>query len=143
MLDHRHGVGTARDNAAGGNRRRRAGRQFDDGLHAAGDDFSIECEPFRIAIAGADGIGRAHCKTVDIGAVERRGIDRRNDVSREHARQCRRERQHFAGKRRTIDTGLEAATRLLRGNHFEELLLPRRTAHRVKNCRSGSAVLRV
>ena len=59
---------------------------------------ALSAKPFRRAVAGAGGVGGAHRKTVDIGAVERRRIDRRDDVGREHARQCRRERQRFAGQ---------------------------------------------
>ena len=36
----------------------------------------------------------------------------------------------LAGQRREIEPAFEAAARLLGGHHFEELLLPRRLAHR-------------
>ena len=42
LLDHHHRIGAARDDAAGGDRGRGAGRHFDRGLDAAGDHFGIE-----------------------------------------------------------------------------------------------------
>ena len=65
------------------------------GCDAAGDHFGIEHEPPRRAVAGAGGIGGAHRKAVDVGAVERRRIDRRDHVGREHAAERCGERQRF------------------------------------------------
>ncbi len=52
---------------------------------AAGDHLGIEREHFRMAIAGAEGVGGAHGEAVHIGAVERRRIDRRHHVLGQHA----------------------------------------------------------
>ena len=128
MLDHHHRVGAARDDAAGRDRRRGAGQYFDRRRNAAGDHFGIERKTLWRAVARARGVGGAHGKAVDIGAVERRRIDRRDHVGREHARQRRAEAKAFAAKRRAVDAGIETAARLIGGNHFEELLLPRRAA---------------
>ena len=128
VLDHHHRIGTARDDAAGRDRGRGAGHHFDGGRNAAGDHFGIERKALRRAVAGARGIGGAHGKAVDIGAVERRRIDRRNHVGREHARQRRTESDALAAERRAIDAGIETAARLIGGHHFEELLLPRGAA---------------
>ena len=125
VLDHHHRVGAARDDAAGRDRGRGAGHHLDRGLDAAGDHLGIEREPLRRAVAGAGGVGGAHRKTVDIGAVERRRIDRRDNIGGEHAGQRRGKRHGFAAERRAIDAGFEAPARLLGGDHFEELLLPR------------------
>jgi hypothetical protein len=140
MLDHHHRVGAARDDAAGRDRRRRAGRHLERRLNPAGDHFGIEREAARRAVAGAGGIGGTHGETVDIGAVERRRIDRRDDIGCEHAGERRGERHGFAAKRRAIDAGFEAASRHLRRNHFEELFLPRRAPHRVEDRRAALAM---
>ena len=100
LLDHDHGVGAARHHAAGCDRRRGAGHDFEHGRDPAGDNFRIEREPFRRAVAGARGIGGADSETIDIGAVERRRIDRRDHVTGENAGQRRGERQNFAAERR-------------------------------------------
>ncbi len=89
MLDHHHRIGAARNDAAGRDRRRRAGQDLDRGRDAAGDDFGIEREPLARAVAGACRIGRADGKTIDIGAVERRRVDRSDHVGCKNARQRR------------------------------------------------------
>ena len=93
-------------------------------MNAAGDHFGIERKAFWRAVAGTRGVGGAHRKAVDIGTVERRRIDRRDHVGREHARQRRTESETLTAERRTINAGIEAAARLIGGHHFEELLLP-------------------
>ena len=95
------------------------------------------------AVAGARGVGGAHGKAIDIGAVERRRIDRRNHVGREHARQRRAEAEAFAAKRRAVDTGIETAARLIGGNHFEELLLPRRLLDGLEDRRTAHVGFRI
>ena len=137
VLDHHHRIGAARHDAAGRDRRRGAGRDFDGGFDAASDDFGIELKPLRGTVAGAGRIGGAHRETVDIGAVERRRIDRRDHVGREHAGERRGKRQGFAAERRTIDAGLETPARLRGRDHFEELLLPRGAPHRLEDRRAA------
>ena len=137
LFDHHHGVGAARNDAAGGDRRRGAGRHFDRRLDAAGDHFGIERKPLACAIAGTRGIGGAHGKAVDIGTVERRRIDRRNDVGGKNTRQRGSKRLTFRGKRRPIDASLETPPRFVRRDHFEKLLLARRAADRIENGRAA------
>jgi hypothetical protein len=139
MLDHHHRIGTARDDAAGRDRGRGAGQHFDGRRNAAGDHFGIERETFWRAVAGTRGVGGAHRKAVDIGAVKRRCIDRRDHVGREHARQRRAQRQAFTAKRRAIDAGIEAAPRLVGGHHFEELLLPGGMLNGIEDRRTACA----
>ena len=96
---------------------------------AAGDHFGVERQPLRRDVACAGAVGRAQREAVDVGAVERRRIDRGHDVFGEHAVERLGKRHVFAGERREIEVPLETRARLLRRNDFEELLLPRRRAH--------------
>ena len=138
VLDHHHGVGAARNDAAGRDGGCGAGHDFDRRRNAAGDHFGIERQALWPAVAGAGSVGGAHGEAVNIGAVERRRIDRRDHVAGQDARQRGRQRHGFAAKRRAIDAGFEAPARLLRRDHFEELLLPCGAAHRVEDCRARS-----
>ena len=90
---------------------------------------ALSVKIFGLRVAGAGGIGGAHREAVDIGAVERRRIDRGDDVVRQHAVERGGERHGLGGERREIEMLLEARARLLGRHHFEELLLPRRRAH--------------
>ena len=77
------------------------------------------------SLAPAD-VGGAQRKAVDIGAVERRHVDRRHHVMREHARQRRTAARRSPGSGdRSSRRSEERASCLLGGNDFEELLLPR------------------
>ena len=70
-------------------------------------------KPARRGVARARRVGGAQRKPVDIGAVERRHVDRRGHVVREHAVERHRERDRLAGKRHEIDPACEARMRLL------------------------------
>ena len=94
----------------------------------ADDHLAVEGEPPRRGIAGARGVGGAHRETVDIGAIERRHVDRRGQVAREHAAERIGERDCLTGQRRQIDMPRKTRARLLGRDHFEELLLPRGAA---------------
>ena len=96
----------------------------------ADDHLAVEAQLSRRGVAGARGVGRAHRETVHISAVERRHVDRRGHVARQHAAERIGERDRFAGKRRQIDMPRKARARLLGRDHFEELLLPRGAADR-------------
>ena len=96
---------------------------------AAHDDFAIEREPARRGVGRAGEIGGAQRKAVDIGAVERRHVDRRQHVVRQHAAERRGDRNAFRGQRRQIEMARKSRTRFVGGDDFEELLLPRRAAH--------------
>jgi len=114
VFDHDHGVGATWNDAAGRNRRCGAGGYFKHWCNAAGDDFAIEREPLRCARSGAERIRRPHRKTVDIGPIERRRVDRGDHVSGNDPRHRSRKRDGFAGQRRAIEPRLEAPTRFCR-----------------------------
>ena len=96
----------------------------------ADDDLAVERELPRRGVARARGVGGAQREAVDIGAIERRHVDRRRHVVRQHAVERRRERHRLRGKRRQIEMTRKSRARLLGRDHFEELLLPRGAADR-------------
>ena len=85
MLDHHHRVGAARNHAAGRDRGGRAGRDLERRRMAAHDHLAVETQPARRDVARARGVGGAQREAVHIGAIERRHVDRRGHVMREHA----------------------------------------------------------
>ena len=60
---------------------------------AAGEHLGIEREAARRRVARAGGVGGAQREAVDIGAVERRHVDRRRDVVRSARGRARRRAQ--------------------------------------------------
>ena len=136
LFDHHHRIGAARDDAAGRDGGGCAGFDRNGRSDAAGDHFRVEGKPLRRAVAGARGIGGADGKTVDVGTVERRRIDRRDHVGGKDAAQAGIERQRLGAERREIDARLKAPVRFLGTDYFEELLLPRGAAHRVEDRRA-------
>ena len=139
VLDHHHGVGAARHHAAGGDGGRGAGLHLDLGRVAAGDHLGVERELLRRAVGGAGDVGGAQRKAVDIGAVERRHVDRRGEIVRQHAAERGRERHALGGQGREIEMRLEALARLLGGDDFEKLLLARGLRGRRPAARSRRA----
>ncbi len=113
--------------------RSRCRRHFERRRNPAGDHFGVERKPLRRAVAGADRIGRAHGKAVDIGAIERRRVDRRDHVGCKHAGQAQRRAVRSRRQRRTIGAGLETPARFRRGHDFEKCSCraARRTASRI------------
>ncbi len=130
VLDHHHRIGAARDDAAGRNRRRGAGRNFDSGRNAAGDHFGIERKTLWRAVAGAGGIGGAH-------AQSRRHWSGRTAAHRPARPHRAASTRDSAAPRGKVSPGaasdrcrlVETAARLVGGNHFEKLLLERGGAH--------------
>src|SRR5204863_7946767 len=94
-----------------------------------------ETQPPRGAVARARRVGGAQRKPVDIGAIERRHVDRRGDVGGEHAAERLGQADSLAGQRREIDPPHEALARFLGRYDFEKLLLPRSTAYRGQQIR--------
>jgi hypothetical protein len=84
LLSHDHGVGAARDDTAGRNRRASPCSYSFNGHITAGNHYRIERQHLWIAVALARGVDRTHGKTVDLRTVERRGIDCGNYIVREH-----------------------------------------------------------
>ena len=130
VLDHHHGVGAARHHAAGGDGGGGAGRDLELRRVAAGDHLGVERELLRRAFGRAGGVGGAQREAVDIGAVERRHVDRRRQIIRQHAAERGGERHALGGQGREIEMAFEALARLLGGDHFEKLLLARGLPHR-------------
>src|SRR5262245_10436555 len=95
---------------------------------ATSDDFAVQLEPPRLGVICAGTVGGTQGKAVDIGAVERRHVDRCGHVVRQHAPERRGKGHALARKRREVDMACKASARLLGRDDFEELLLPRRAA---------------
>ena len=85
VLDHHHGVGAARHHAAGGDGGGGAGPDLELRRMAAGDHFGVERDLLGACLGRAGGVGGAQRKAIDIGAVERRHVDRRGQIVRQHA----------------------------------------------------------
>ena len=85
VLDHHHGVGAARHHAAGGDGGRGAGPTSIFGRDARRRSPRRSAQPARRRVAGAGGVGGAQREAVDVGAVERRHVERRGHVMRQHA----------------------------------------------------------
>ncbi len=128
LLDHHDRVGAARHHTAGGDGGR--GTEVDAGRRrmTAHHHLGIEAKPLRRCIARADRIGGAQRKAVDVGAIERRNVDRRLDVVRKHAPERCGEGDALRRQWRKVDMARETRARLFGGNDFEELLLPRGAA---------------
>ena len=109
VLDHHHGVGAARHHAAGGDGGGGAGLHLDLGRMAAGDHLGVERDLLRRAVGCAGGVGRAQREAVDIGAVERRHVDRRREIVRQHAAERGCERHAFGGQGAEIEMALRSA----------------------------------
>jgi hypothetical protein len=93
-------------------------------------DFAIETKPAWCAVARAYGVGGAQRESVHIRAIERRHVDRRGDVARQHAAERRRQSNGLARQRRQIQVPRKARARLLGRDNFQKLLLPRGAANR-------------
>ena len=109
VFDHHHGVCAARHGTTRRNRRR--GSAFDENprLVAASDRLAVQHENQRSRIACVGDVARPQGETVDIGAVERRHVDRRHDVAgeRKALRGCERAQfvRDVARKERRVEAG--------------------------------------
>ena len=139
VLDHHHRVGAARHHAAGGDGGGGAGRHLELRRVAAGDHLGVERELLRRARRA-----RRPCR-------RRAARSRRHWRGRTAARRsapttsCASTRPSAAasvtrlgGQRREIEMALEARARLLGGDDFEELLLPRGRADRGEQLALGA-----
>ena len=100
VLDHDDGVCAARHRTAGRDRRGRARQDRPRRRDAAGDHLVVQHHAHRRRLAGRSEIGRTHRKAIDIGAVERRHVDRRHHVFGERAAERIGERALLAGTAR-------------------------------------------
>ena len=130
VLDHHDGVGAARHHAAGRDRRRLAGanrRLRDD---ARVDLFLDELHDARHLFGGAERVFGDDGEAVDVGAIERRDVHRREDVGGENASKRRIERNPFDAARGQVERSPEAALGLVAIEDLKELLLLTHRARR-------------
>ena len=76
-----------------------------------------------VAFAGRSEIGGTHRKAIDIGAIERRHVDRRHDVFGQRAAERIGERPRFARHSARKQRGLEPRQRILARQDGQELVL--------------------
>ncbi|GJE44265.1 hypothetical protein AEGHOMDF_3453 [Methylobacterium soli] len=124
MLHHHHRVGAARDDAAGGDRGRGAGRDRERRGGAAGQDLGIEGEAHRARLAGARAVGGPDREAVDEGAVEGRHVDRRGDVLGQDPAEGLRQPHGLRRQARMRHRRAEPRQRVLAREYGEELFLP-------------------
>ena len=101
---------------------------------AAGDHFIVEDQANGRAFARGSEIGGAHRKTVDIGAVERRHVDRRKDIFRQRAAKRIRQRPLLTGHRPRKQRGFKTRQRLLARQNRQELVLIDAFAAGLRRC---------
>ena len=123
VLDHHDGVRPARHRTAGRDRRGRSRQYRPRRRGAAGDHLVVQHHAHRRRLAGGSEIGGTHRKAVDIGAVERRHVDRRHDVLGERAAERVGERALLARHRARKQGGFETRQRILARQDRQELVL--------------------
>jgi hypothetical protein len=123
VLDHHHGIRSARDRPARGDGGGRAGRDDDPWTHAAGDGLGVEPQGHGRELGGRRQIGGAHREAVDTGAVEGRHVDGRGDVGGQHATQGLLQAHGLDPPRRGVEGLPKTPHRLRAGQDGEELVL--------------------
>jgi hypothetical protein len=123
MLNHHDGVCPARHRTAGRDRRGRSRQYRPRRGGAAGDYLVVQHHADRRSLPGRRKIGRTHRKAIDIGAVERRHVDRRHHVLRERTAERVRERALLRRHRTWKQRGLETRQRILARQDRQELVL--------------------
>jgi len=140
LLDHDHRVGAARDHPAGGDGGGGAGVTSSAGTSPQAITSALSRQQLRHGIIGADRVGRAHGKAVDIGAVERRRVDCRDDVVCQHAA------ERLASGNVSAASGLRSRCRSNRARASSadttsrKLLLPRGGAHSARSGRRSAGL---
>ena len=71
----------------------------------------------------AEGVLRHDGEAIDVRAIERRHVDGRHDVSRQHPAERRVERDDFNAARRAVNRGPETPLRFIAIEDLEKLLL--------------------
>lgn len=123
VLHHHHRVGPARQHAARGDHRGRPRLHGNPGRAAGGQQLRVEGKPAGAFQAGPKGVGGAHRKAVDAGAIEAGHIDPGDHVVRHHAPHRLGEWHRFGPERCQAQMGQKACHRRLAVEHVEELLL--------------------
>ncbi len=123
VFDHHDGVGAARHRAAGRDRRGGARQHRPRRRDAAGDHLVVEQQAHRRGLAGRGEIGGTHRKAIDIGAIERRHVDRRHHVLGKRAAERVGERAMLSRYRARKQGGLETRQRVFARQDGQELVL--------------------
>src|SRR5690606_20444637 len=85
--------------------------------------LGIEAERLRGALAGADGVARAHREAVDIGAVEIGHVDAGHHRLRQHSPKGLGQGRLLAAQGAQVEVAMEAGDGLVAVDHLQELLL--------------------
>ena len=123
MFDHHDGVRPARHRTAGRDWRGRSRQYRPRRRDAAGDHLVVQHHADRRSLAGGSEIGRTHRKAIDIGAIERRHVDRRHDVLGKRAAERVGERALLRRHRTRKQGGFETRQRILARQDGQELVL--------------------
>ena len=113
MLDHHHGVGAARHDAAGRNGGRGPGFNRESRCLSTLQTLGLEPQAPRHRVGRADRIRGRDRKPIDAGAVERRRVGWRDDIGRQHAAERRVEPQSFRRHGGEIEMARETRQRVL------------------------------
>ena len=136
VLDHDDGIGAARHHAAGGDQHRLAGMNHRGRDDAGVNLFVAQEHRARHFFGRAERVFRHHREAIDVRAIERRHVDRRHDVGRQHPAERRVERDDFNAAGRAVDRGPETPLRFIAVEDLEELLL---LTHRARPSTSAPA----
>ncbi len=141
VFDHDHGVGAARRHAAGRNRDRLAGRQFEVRADSRRQHFAPQVQQGWRLLVRADNVGGPHREAVEIGAIEAGHVDTGGDIAGEHATQGFAQGYGFLARRRQPYRGLETTFCFVTIHDLQELLLMRTRGHGDHFTRPGAAPL--
>ena len=123
VLDHHDGVCPARHRTAGRDRCGRSRQYRPRRRGAAGDHFVVQHHADRRGLACGSKIGGTHRKAIDIGAVERRHVDRRHHILSERAAERVGERACLRRHGTREQGGFETRQRILTRQDRQELVL--------------------
>jgi hypothetical protein len=122
LLDHHHGVGAARNQAAGGDYGRSSLQNLRLGQNAGGENLGVEPQGARRIGGGSVGVGRAHGKAVDPRAIEAGNVHLGHHVARKNAPQGSGPGNQFFSQRLQVQGTSEISPR------------PRRARFTSRNC---------
>ncbi len=123
MLHHHDRVGAPRQRPAGRDGSSGSGQHRNLRNRSACDRFRVERKPDGTRLRGGGEISGAQREAVDIGAVERRHVDRRRDVFGKRQSQRIRKNTLFRLCRPGKQGRFEAGERILARQYRQELLL--------------------
>ena len=123
VLDHDHGIGAARQHAAGGDRRRRAVSDLDGRRYTARQHLGVEPQAARRRLGRAREVAGPHGEAVDRRAIEGRRVRRGGDRLGQDTVMRSRERHRFGRQRRQVQHRMPAQHGFVGGDDFEKLFL--------------------